>query len=340
MPRRRVEHRTSETGEELKRCSTCDAWSPICGFSKSRKCWDGLHPACKPCNSARYKRKQQKKKDARISAGRARIAEWLSQNRTAVLTYARALPEDQRLANGLDEARWQDERKHAKLDARLHSGHETVAQTHRRRIRYLVTHPAGHEFNKYVPLMGCAPSFLRGWIEAQFSDDSMTWDTHGEWELDHVVPCAYFNLLEPCNQYRCFHYRNYQPMLLTDNREKATSLTPQAEKLLPFLAGLFPDVPLVKRSDEQERIRREKISATLSAYNATRHGKDKKAEAQRRRSETMKERHYTPTSKTCRRCSQTLPAGEFGKKKAAVDGLQSWCKTCTSEYNRSRRTMG
>ncbi len=39
-----------------------------------------------------------------------------------------------------------------------------------------------------------------------------------------------------------------------------------------------------------------------------------------------------PSAKTCSRCGVYREAGAFNKNKANADGLNSWCKSCHSEY--------
>lgn len=69
-------------------------------------------------------------------------------------------------------------------------------------------------------LLGCSLQFLKGYMEGQFQK-GMTWSNYGsEWEVDHVMPCASFDLSLPVDQKRCFHYTNLQPLWASQNREK------------------------------------------------------------------------------------------------------------------------
>ena len=52
----------------------------------------------------------------------------------------------------------------------------------------------------------------------------MTWDNQGEWHIDHVIPCAAFDLTDPAQQSECFHYTNLQPLWAVDNLKKAARL--------------------------------------------------------------------------------------------------------------------
>jgi hypothetical protein len=70
-------------------------------------------------------------------------------------------------------------------------------------------------------LIGCTIAELWTHIESQFTD-GMTRENYGQdgWHLDHVIPCASFNLTQPREQLRCFNYRNLQPMWASENLSK------------------------------------------------------------------------------------------------------------------------
>ena len=44
------------------------------------------------------------------------------------------------------------------------------------------------------------------------------------------------------------------------------------------------------------------------------------------------ERQVTTQAKQCAHCKRTLTADNFNVSKITSDGLQSWCKKCTNEY--------
>lgn len=50
----------------------------------------------------------------------------------------------------------------------------------------------------------------------------MSWDNYGEggWEIDHIKPCASFNLADENQQKECFCYVNLQPLWAEHNRRK------------------------------------------------------------------------------------------------------------------------
>ena len=56
-------------------------------------------------------------------------------------------------------------------------------------------------------------------LEKQF-ESWMNWENHGLWHIDHIKPCASFDLTCPVQQLACFHYSNLQPLSATDNLSK------------------------------------------------------------------------------------------------------------------------
>ena len=71
-----------------------------------------------------------------------------------------------------------------------------------------------------MSLTGCDINFLKNHLEKQFTD-GMTWQNHGEWHVDHIIPCASFDLTQKIEQQVCFNWRNLQPMWETENLEKS-----------------------------------------------------------------------------------------------------------------------
>ena len=77
--------------------------------------------------------------------------------------------------------------------------------------------------NSTIELTGCNLKQLKKYIENKF-EDGMNWDNYGVWHIDHIIPCAQFNLSDPEQQKICFHYTNLQPMWGEDNLKKGARL--------------------------------------------------------------------------------------------------------------------
>ena len=60
----------------------------------------------------------------------------------------------------------------------------------------------------------------------------MTLQNHGMdgWHLDHVRPCASFDLLDDKQVFVCFNWRNYQPMWGVENMSKQDNYSEEDEK--------------------------------------------------------------------------------------------------------------
>lgn len=71
-----------------------------------------------------------------------------------------------------------------------------------------------------MELLGCPLDVAKNHIEKQFKD-GMTWDNHGEWHIDHIKPCASYDLNIPEEQKKCFHYTNLQPLWANENLSKS-----------------------------------------------------------------------------------------------------------------------
>jgi len=69
---------------------------------------------------------------------------------------------------------------------------------------------------KTIKLLGCSIENLKQHLEMQFKPE-MTWDNYGKWHIDHIKPCASFDLSKPNEQQKCFHYTNLQPLWALEN---------------------------------------------------------------------------------------------------------------------------
>ena len=72
-------------------------------------------------------------------------------------------------------------------------------------------------------LLGCTYEEARQHLALQFQP-GMSWENHGEWEIDHIRPCASFDLADPAQQRECFNYTNLQPLWRRENRQKKDRL--------------------------------------------------------------------------------------------------------------------
>lgn len=67
--------------------------------------------------------------------------------------------------------------------------------------------------------LGCSITNFKAHIESLFVS-GMSWENRHLWHIDHIRPCASFDLTDPEQQRCCFHYTNLQPLWALDNRQK------------------------------------------------------------------------------------------------------------------------
>jgi len=86
------------------------------------------------------------------------------------------------------------------------------------RLNQMVTRKVG----KTMELAGCSLEDLMKHLESKFAE-GMTWENYGikGWHIDHIRPCASFDLEDPEEQKKCFHWSNLQPLWAVDNLKKS-----------------------------------------------------------------------------------------------------------------------
>jgi hypothetical protein len=77
-------------------------------------------------------------------------------------------------------------------------------------------------------LIGCSIEKLKQHLQSQFKL-GMNWSNYGtghngkgmqQWHIDHIRPCASFDLTKESEQKKCFHYTNLQPLWAEINLRK------------------------------------------------------------------------------------------------------------------------
>jgi hypothetical protein len=67
--------------------------------------------------------------------------------------------------------------------------------------------------------VGCTAEYLRSHIESKFAE-GMSWQNYGKWHIDHIKPCAAFDLSMESEVKKCFHWTNLQPLWAKENLQK------------------------------------------------------------------------------------------------------------------------
>lgn len=62
-------------------------------------------------------------------------------------------------------------------------------------------------------------------LERHFQPN-MSWSNIRQWDLDHALPIAAFDLSDPVHRRACFHVTNLRPMWWWENKKKGTRYDP------------------------------------------------------------------------------------------------------------------
>lgn len=91
----------------------------------------------------------------------------------------------------------------------------------------------GSKASSTTQLLGCSIESFKLYLESKF-ESGMSWENYSfsGWHIDHIMPCAIFDLSKPEHQKRCFHFSNMQPMWAADNLRKGDRVTTNQFNLL------------------------------------------------------------------------------------------------------------
>jgi len=96
-----------------------------------------------------------------------------------------------------------------------------LAHTMRCRTTYFTKNYNHKRANNTIEYLGVTIYEFRKYMEAQFQP-GMTWENLGKWHIDHIRPCASFDLSNEAEREMCFHFTNMQPMWAYENQRKSS----------------------------------------------------------------------------------------------------------------------
>jgi len=200
-----------------KKCNKCDIVKNIEEFQKCSECKDGYRNACRECRKEISTLWRQNNPDAykkwvenNSEYDKERKKNHYEQNKETYINRSTNYRKD-----NLDKVnRWvRDYRKKRFSEDEVFKMTFTV----RSRIRNLLKLKNELKLGKTFELIGCSPQELTKHIENQFTD-GMSWDNHGEWHIDHIIPLASAKTKE--DLIKLCHYTNLQPLWANDNLKK------------------------------------------------------------------------------------------------------------------------
>ena len=240
---------------DTKKCGRCKESKPLAEFNNTKRAKDGKQTQCRVCTKQYYhnnkesieeKRKQyrqankeaiaerskkyyQANKDAAMEYGRQYYKknkeymseqgkQWYQANKDAVADYNK----NYRNKNWDDLLKYKNQYKKKRRATDLN-----YRITDNLRSRLYTALQGNAKAATTEELLGCTFEQAVAHIEVQFTE-RMSWDKMGVngIHIDHIRPCASFDLTDPDQQRECFHYTNLQPLWAKDNLRKADKWEP------------------------------------------------------------------------------------------------------------------
>lgn len=231
------------SGSRTKKCGMCKKILPIIRFSTSgydKKGNRAYRPMCLICsaihrktynstsyayqkkikeaNPERFKGYQEKDK----AKQKIRCANWYAENKRYInnqhADYRKANPEKEKVRH----AKWYQENKAwiVKRNKKYLDSNPGIKLSRSCRTRVSNIFKSGKDASD---LLGCDTEFLYEWFmfSLSFCDDDLTFENYGtKWHIDHVIPCAVYDLTDEKQKKICFHWTNLAPLEKIENMSK------------------------------------------------------------------------------------------------------------------------
>lgn len=203
----------------MKTCKICNATEDLIEFRKDR----GI------CNNCLNKEKQKyyfsnlerikEKRDQYRKINREKIN---AQKRQHYNLNAERIIEQNSKYKKNNRSKYNDSKNNRKKNDPLYKLRITISERIRQALKY---HLAGRYKKKdsTIELLGCSIAELKIHLQNQFKK-GMTWQNHGEWHIDHIIPCAAFDLSKKEDCLKCFNYKNLQPLWAHENLSKSDKI--------------------------------------------------------------------------------------------------------------------
>lgn len=195
----------AESIPTVKTCAKCGAEKLLSEFSLSKVHKLGRSHWCKSCTRDYWQSYNQRPDSIKRIWDYRRLTKTKERRRSYLWVYRR------KPKNKAKQAAYKR--------IRLKNDH-AFRLTHNIRVRINRAIKGQIKSNHTIELVGCDVGFLRRWLEAKFLP-GMTWENYGDWHVDHIMPCASFDLSDPVQQRTCFRWTNLQPLWEKENLAKS-----------------------------------------------------------------------------------------------------------------------
>lgn len=193
----------------MKICTNCKLERPFEQFSKNKSRKDGLNIWCKSC-AKEYKKKNAEKNKERNN-------HWRQKNKDKIKLQTKLYRKTHATEIRLYKYYYTKTRR--KMDPLFkfscHIKNLIKDSFKRNKTRKF------KKQSKSEKLLGCSIPELRDHLAKQFQK-GMTFENHGQWHIDHIIPLASAKTQEEVE--KLCHYTNLQPLWAKDNLSKGKKL--------------------------------------------------------------------------------------------------------------------
>lgn len=223
-----------------KICKKCGNKKNIHEFHLHKECSDGHRNICKACISIQYKERikrnpeksnlrHKKYYEKNKDKVKKYFKEYYKKNKKKLLDYQREYSQKNRAkrSSQVRNSRLKKIEEYRKYTREYESRRKKEDVNYRLRralrnnIKSAIRYRTGIKKDELLNLIGCSIHELKIHLEKKFKP-GMSWNNYGQfgWHIDHIKPCAFFDLTDPEQQKKCFHYTNLQPLWWMENLSK------------------------------------------------------------------------------------------------------------------------
>lgn len=182
----------------MKKCTKCKLHKETNLFHKDISRYDGLCATCKEC------------KKKYMAENKEHFKEYRKINYEKFSNYMKQYRKDNKEELNKKVAIYEKHKKSVDVNFKLR-------RLLRDRLRKALKN--NYKNGSAVRDLGCSIEFFKTYIESKFRP-GMSWDNHGKWHIDHIIPLSHFNLKDRSDFLIACNYNNLQPLWATENLSK------------------------------------------------------------------------------------------------------------------------
>lgn len=188
----------------------------MCSVELTKETQVKNRPNCKNCYSAKKKAYKQDNKDLIIEQNKI----YYNNNKEIINEKNRINYNNNRDRDLARGKQWRiDNREKHKATENKRNRTNPIARLKRNCRSRIAVALKGHSLQT-LKLIDCTIPFFKDWLQSNFKE-GMTFDNYGSyWHVDHVIPCAKFDLSKDDEIKNCFRWCNMQPLEANINLSK------------------------------------------------------------------------------------------------------------------------